>query len=124
MILDYEGISSDGTLLNSFGRRGKSCGESQNPSGIAFDTLGNIVVADSAFHRVHVFDGNCNFLRTFGERMGLVEQLSYPKGLSINSNGDIIVADTGNGSIKIFSRGGKCLRKFGSRGSLFAPCDQ
>ena len=54
LILDCEEISSDGTLLKSFGKRGGSCGEFQYPSGIAFDTLCNIVVADSTNHRAQV----------------------------------------------------------------------
>ena len=83
---------SNGTHLRSFGKKGKSNGEFQYPTGIAFDSLGNIVVADNSNHRVQVLDKNGNFLRKFGERGNLDQQLNYLQGLSVNGNGDIIVA--------------------------------
>ena len=66
-----------------------SCG----PEGIAFDSHGNIVVADCDNDRVQVFDRNGKFLSKFGEEGGRDHQLSCPEGLSINGNSDIIVAD-------------------------------
>ena len=112
-------FSRDGTHLRSFGRWGYSNGEFQFPTGIAFDSHGNIVVADYN-HRVQVFDRNGNFLSKFGEKGSHHHQLSCPEGLSIiiNCNGDIIVADKGNKLIKIFSSSGEYLRKFGGAGSL------
>ena len=38
--------SSDGIHLRSFGREGEENGELNQPSGIAFDNHGNIIVAD------------------------------------------------------------------------------
>ena len=40
-------FSCDGTHLRSFGREGQKNGEFKFPTGIAFDSLGNILVADS-----------------------------------------------------------------------------
>ncbi|CAH3038522.1 unnamed protein product [Porites lobata] len=115
-------FSSDGTHLRSFGRWGYSNGEFQFPTGIAFDSHGNIVVADYN-HRVQVFDRNGNFLSKFGEKVSHHHQLSCPEGLSIiiNGNSDIIVADKGNKLIKIFSSSGEYLRKFGGAGTLVEP---
>ena len=117
---------SDGTHLRSFGRYSCRYGQNNNgefcyPTGIAFDSHGNIVVVDSGNHRVQVFDRNGNFLSKFGEYGSHDNQLQYPEGLSINGNGDIIVADTNNKLIKIFSSSGKYLRKFGGAGSLVDP---
>ena len=114
-------FSSDGTHLRSFGRKGQNNGEFQGPKGIAFDSHGNIVVADCYNHRVQVFDRNGNFLSKFGEQGSRDNQLEFPQGLSINGNGDIIVADKGNKLIKIFSSSGEYLRKFGGAGSLVSP---
>ena len=102
-------------------RWGNNDGEFRNPKGIAFDSHGNIVVADSWNHRVQVFDRNGNFLSKFGQQGSRDNQLQYPEGLSINGNGDIIVADKGNKLIKIFSSSGEYLRKFGGAGSLVKP---
>ena len=115
-------FSSDGTHLRSFGRYGmNNNGEFQGPEGIAFDSHGNIVVADMYNHRVQVFDSNGNFLSKFGEQGSRDNQLKFPRGLSINGNGDIIVADAGNKLIKIFSSSRNYLRKFGGAGSLVTP---
>ena len=111
-------FSSYGTLLRSFGRWGRNNGEFQYPTGIAFDSHGNIVVADHNNHRVQVFDRNGNFLSKFGQQGSLDNQLKHPEGLSISGNGDIIVADKGNKLIKIFSSSGEYLRKFGGAGSF------
>ena len=69
-------FSSDGTHLRSFGRNGKNNGEFYCPKGIAFDSHGNIVVADCYNHRVQVFDRNGNFLSKFGEQGSRDNQLN------------------------------------------------
>ena len=96
---------------------GKKNGEFQFPSGNAFDSLGNIVVADRCNHRVQVFDGNGSFLSKFGEKGSRDYQL--PEGLSIHGKGDIIVvANKGNKLIKVFFSSGEYLRKFDGAGAL------
>ena len=64
--------------------------------GVAFDSLGNILVADCCIHRVQIFDENGNFLGTFGEQVSPDHKFKFPRALSIKDNGDIIVADGGN----------------------------
>ena len=114
-------FSSDSTHLRSFGRQGTNNGEFRYPRGIAFDSHGNIVVADSLNHRVQVFDRNGNFLSKFGKKGRRDHQLSKPEGLTINGNGDIVVADKGNKLIKIFTSSGEYLRKFNGAGTLVEP---
>ena len=43
-----------GELLKTLGRRGKRPGEMNEPAGVAVDSMGNWVVADSRNHRVQV----------------------------------------------------------------------
>ena len=74
-------FSSNGTHLRSFGREGQNNGEFQYPTEIAFDSLGNIVVADNNNHRVQVFGRNDHFLIKFGEQGSLDHQLSNAVGL-------------------------------------------
>ena len=78
-------FSSDGTHLRSFGKRGKNNGELNAPSGIAFDSLGNIAVADCNNHWVQVFDRNGKFLRKFGE-YGILDLKSITKILNTWTN--------------------------------------
>ena len=107
--------------LRSFGRRGRNQGEFNYPTGIAFDSNGNIIVADENNNRVQVFSRNGKFLTKFGEKGNLDHQLYNPEGLSVISNGDIIVAGKGHQTIKIFSPHGQFKRKFGGQGSLSLP---
>ena len=78
------GFQCDSTHLRSFRREGNDNGEFQYPTGIAYDSLGNIVVADSLNEGVQVFNRNGKFLSKFGEQGSLDNQLKFPHGLSIN----------------------------------------
>ena len=112
-------LSSNGTHLRSFFKKGDQQGEFNWPAGIAFNN-DNIVV-DSDNQRVQLFSGQGEYLGQFGGKGNFDHQLKYPHGLSIDSDGNIIVADTGNKLIKIFSPKDKLMCKIGRDGSLSPP---
>jgi len=114
-------LSSDGTHLRFFGRKGNNQGEFILPAGIAFHN-DNIIVADWGNDRVQLFSGQGKYLGEFGGLGRLDHQLREPRGLSIDIDGNIIVADLGNKLIKIFSQSGQFLRKIGTGGSFTQPC--
>jgi len=114
-------VSSDGTCLKLFGRKGDKQGELNWPAGIAFDKNGHIIVVDGNNHRVQVFNEQGEFLSHFGGKGNLDHQLKDPYGLFIDSDGNYIVADSGNNLIKIFSPSGQFLRKIGVEGSFTCP---
>ena len=111
---------SDGTYLRSFGREGEKLREFDHPTGIAFDSNGNIIVAD-AHSRIQIFSDQGEYLKQFGGLGNLDHQLNAPHGLSVDNDGNIIVADRFNKLIKIFSSGGQYLRKLGDVGCFTFP---
>ena len=109
-------LSSDGTHLRFFGRKGNYQGEFYFPTGIAFHN-DNIMAADWGNNRVQIFSDQGKYLGQFGGH-----QLGEPQGLSIDSDGNIIVADCKTKLIKIFSETGQVLRKIGTGGCFTQPC--
>ena len=100
-------FDSDGTFLRSFGHKGETAGELDNPTGIAIDKDRNIFISDWGNLRVQIFSWAGRHLGSFGGQGSLDSQLCRPLGLSLDSTGNVIVADTGNKLIKIFTPDGK-----------------
>ncbi|MFQ5641249.1 MAG: FG-GAP-like repeat-containing protein, partial [bacterium] len=92
-------------------------GQFWNPSGVAFDSSGHIIVSDSENHRVQVFDSAGNFLFKFGSHGSGNGQFNRPRGISIDQSGNIMVVDSGNNRIQAFDSSGNFLYEFGSAGS-------
>ncbi len=83
------------------------------PSGITIDSLGNIIVADTANHSIRKVMGNATVSAyagvpgTSGSSNGPVTSalFDFPMGLSSDNNGAIYVADWGNHLIRKISNG-------------------
>ena len=114
-------FDSDGTFLRSFGHKGETAGELDNPTGIAIDKDRNIFISDWGNLRVQIFSWAGRHLGSFGGQGSLDSQLCRPLGLSLDSTGNVIVADTGNKLIKIFTPDGRFVMKIGGQGSLLFP---
>lgn len=72
------------------------------PISVATDANGNIYVADSAKHRILIFDSNGNYLDRFGEAGQNKYQLWYPNSVAVADNGKIYVACKQSNRIVIF----------------------
>ena len=84
-------ISSDGTYLRSFGRKGDKQGEFDFSCGIAFDVKNeNIAVVYIRNHRVQLFSEKGEYLKHFAEQGNLYHQLKYPLSLSLDSDGTLL----------------------------------
>ncbi len=82
------------------------------PTGVAVDTLGNIIVADSSNNNIRSISTG-GIVSTFaGVGEGFVDgasataKFSSPAGIAVDALGNIIVADDGNHSIRSISTGG------------------
>lgn len=73
-----------------------------NPISTAIDVNGNIYIADSAKHRIVVFDSNGNYLDQFGEAGQNKYQLWYPNSVAVAENGKVYVACKQSNRVVIF----------------------
>ncbi|MDW8275139.1 MAG: 6-bladed beta-propeller, partial [Candidatus Nitrosocaldus sp.] len=88
-------------FLFKFGREGSGDGEFMFPNGVAVDSNGNIIVADTFNNRIQVFDSNGNFLFKFGREGSGDGEFMFPTGVA--ARGDVLaVVDTGNNRVQLF----------------------
>lgn len=116
---------SSGELVNAWGSQtlvGETLpppGSFNEPWGIAVDSEGNILVADTWNHRIQKFDSEGKFLLQWGVAGGIEEGLDRmwgPRGLAVATDGTVYVTDTGNKRVIAFSPKGKALFAFESVG--------
>ena len=96
------------------------------PSGLAIDHEGNLLVADSHYHQILVYDPKGKPLRALGgerELLGndidrpLIGEFGYIGDLAVDSKGNLYVAEAQlHERISKFSPDGKLLKRWGGRG--------
>ncbi len=73
------------------------------PRGIAVDSQGHILVADTGNKRIVVYDADGNFIFQFDGGGAGAGQFDEPVGLAIDASGNLYVADTWNQRIQVFA---------------------
>ena len=92
--------------------------EAGRPEGVLVLDDGTVVVADTHYHRVVVFDGSGTELRRFGREGRADGEFIYPVALARDDAGNLYVCEYGsNDRIQKFSPGGVHLASFGSFGT-------
>ena len=86
----------------------------REPSGVAINQRGEVVVTECDGHCVSVFSPNGEKLRSFGTRGSGQGQLEYPNGVAVDGEGNILVTDIDNHHIQKF---GHFLSAVGTWGS-------
>ena len=109
-------LNPDLAFLSSFGSKGRCDRQFQCPWDVAFDSQGNVYVADSGNHRIQVFTEDGQFLRKFGKEGEGEGELSWPASVAIDSDDVVYVAERDNHRISIFTSEGHFLRSFGRHG--------
>ncbi len=99
----YQGFSGDGDLATE--------AKLNSPGGVALDSMGNILIADTFNHRVRIVDHRTGIISTLvgsgiqgsngDSGLAIRAQLSEPTGLSVDPAGNILIADTGNHRIRL-----------------------
>ena len=88
--------------------------ELSSPNGMAFDSSGNLYIADSVNHRIRKISGG-NISTVAGNGTGgftgdkaaaTSAELLYPSGVTLDSAGNLYIADTGNHVIRMVATSG------------------
>ena len=107
-------LNPDLTFSSSFGSKGSGNGQFNAPYDVAFDSTGNVYVADRNNARIQVFTAEGQFLRKFGIHDGENKQ---PIGVCIDSEDVVYVTENSNHCVSVFTCEGKFLTSFGTRGA-------
>jgi DNA-binding beta-propeller fold protein YncE len=93
------------------------------PSDVAWDSAGDIFVADGAVpSRVAKFDKNGAFIKTWGGKGDAPGQFNVPHSIVVDSKDNIYVADRGNKRIQVFDTDGNLKTQYTNIGSPWALC--
>ncbi len=103
--------------VSKFGSYGSGNGQFEGPRSIAFDSNGNIYVADRLNHRIQKFDSSGNFVTKWGSFGSGTTQFKYPRGIAVDSLNNVYVADSDNHKIKKFDSSGNYITSWGNYGS-------
>jgi len=94
------------------------------PSDVAWDSAGNIYVADGmgANNRIAKFDKEGRFIRQWGATGSQPGEFRGVKALAIDARGNVYAADYGNRRIQVFDADGQVKNQFGNIGTPLAMC--
>ena len=87
------------------------------PSGMAVNQRGEVVVAEYGGHCVSIFSSTGEKIRSFGSRGTGHGQLNGPFGVAIDDDGNILVVDTVNNCVQRFSSDGRFIPAVRTQGS-------
>lgn len=92
------------------------------PQGIAIDSVGNVLVADTFNNRILKFDPQGELLKKMGSIGKKDGQFDCPTDLAVDRAGNLFVVDSGNYRIQKFDSSWRFVAKWGySGGSQRAP---
>lgn len=86
-----------------------------NPQGLAFDSAGNLYIADMVNHRIRKVDTSGTVTTIAGSGVqgfagdngaATSAQLSYPRGVYVDASGTVFIADTNNNRIRAVTEDG------------------
>ena len=97
---------------SNFCSQGSENGQFQFPWDVAFDSSGNMYVADTWNRCIPVFNAKKEFIRRIGER-----ELGFPSSICIDSSDVVYVTDDCMHCVSVFTCEGDLLTSFGGYGS-------
>ncbi len=74
-----------------------------NPTGVAVDGGGNILIANSNNDQIDKFDSNGNFIASFFGTGSGNNQLNFPYAITVDGDGNVYVADAGNNRVQKYN---------------------
>src|SRR6266536_2517669 len=111
------------SVSNMFeGGKGTGKGEFDSPSGIAVDSNGNVLVADTGNGRIEKFSPTSTFISTIGTKGAGNGQLGAPNGIAVDRKGNVYIADAGNHRVqKLAPNGGLIAEWKGPEPGFYGP---
>ena len=103
--------------LQSLGKPVKIIGNIKNPRGIATNSKGEIIVAESGTHCILIFTPEGQKIRSFGNPGAAHGQFSCPWGIAVVEDDSLIVVDHSNHRIQKFTSNGNFITSVGTQGS-------
>ena len=116
--MSFKVFTSEGKFLYSFGSKGEGNGQFNGPTGVAVDSMDNIIVADWGNSRLQVrqlgisqSNNNRLFLHgqvfdQFGSFLTFINtsgcKIYGPQGIAVTPEESVVLADSGNHCIKCF----------------------
>jgi hypothetical protein len=95
----------------------------QSPTDVAWDSAGNIFVADGIGNaRVAKFTRDGVFVKSWGSRGTADGQFRIVHGIAVDANGNVYVADRGNNRIQVFDNDGTFKSSITTGGDPAAIC--
>jgi len=123
-------LKPDGSLNTSFGAKNGILSDNFNlPREVKIDKIGNILIVDSANHRVKRYNLNgsqvkfpsgVNYIGNTGG-YSPTGVLSNPYSVAVDNSGNIYIADTYFNRMKIFDSNGIVKATFGGSGEVTLP---
>ena len=109
-------LNKDLTYSHSFGKRGSSPEQFNQPYDMIFDNEGYLYVADYYHHHIKKFTSTGQYISTFSSWGSNPGQINHPISILIDNN-LLYVSEYGNHRISIFDTNGCFIHCFGKRGS-------
>jgi sugar lactone lactonase YvrE len=103
-------FSKDGRPLSMWGQYGQpmpdvpeTASSFWGPRGVAVDSFGHVLVADTGNKRIVIFDDEGNYIGEFGTAGLEPGQFDEPVGVAVSPNGTVYITDTWNQRVQAFT---------------------
>ncbi|MEM7383386.1 MAG: ATP-binding cassette domain-containing protein [Verrucomicrobiota bacterium] len=118
IVLDNAGrvlvMDENGEVLRSWSMPDSEVGK---PEGITCLEDGRIIVCDTHYHQVLIFDSSGKVVQQFGKLGEEPSQFIYPVAVTTDPAGNLYIGEYGgNDRVQVFDRQGQFLRQFGGFG--------
>ena len=115
-IYTFPTADHENEVILKWGENGDNPGQFDGPTGLTFNTEGDLYVVDRGNNRVQIFSPKGSYISSWGKEGTEEGEFCNPWGISIDKQGNIYVADWGNNRVQIFDYKGQYISTLGTSG--------